>query len=184
MDIDVFVNALAKTLKEVGTKMPRMIIFCNKYDQCSAMYSLFKYYLESKFTSPPNSPDLIKYWLVDMYTRCTEVKVKNIIKSFCSPEGRLRIVIATIAFEMGLDWVDVRQTIHSGSSSDVESHIQESGRAGRDGFLSCSLVLYGKEDNWNTSQQMIVYCNNCTICQRKLLFEDFEICAYACNGLS
>ena len=177
MSMEELVHSLAETLKCVGTAMPRIIIFCKKYDECSSMYAMFKFYLGKNFTSPPNSPDLTKYRLVDMYTRCTEVKVKEaILNSFCKPDGKLRIVIGTIAFGMGLDCADVRQTIHWGLSSDVESHIQETGRAGRDGFLSCSLLLHTKADRQTASDQMGEYSKNETICRRKLLFDGFEGC--------
>ena len=51
----------------VGRYMPRIIIFCKQYDQCLAMYSLFKLYLGPNFTNPCSAPDLSKYRLVDMY---------------------------------------------------------------------------------------------------------------------
>ena len=49
-----------------------------------------------------------EYRLVDMYTKCTETSTKEeIVTEFSKKDGRLRIVIGTIAFGMGLDCPDV-----------------------------------------------------------------------------
>ena len=78
------VQSIAIQLVELGKNLPRVIIFCKQYDQCSAMYSMFKYYLGPHFTISPSAPDLSKYRVVDMYTRCTEASVKQtILNSFC-----------------------------------------------------------------------------------------------------
>ena len=58
----------------------------------------------------------------------------------------LRVVIATIAFGMGLDCPNVRRIIHWGPSNDVEAYIQETGRAGRDGE-SAEALLYTISDH-------------------------------------
>ena len=50
--------------------------------------------------------------------------------SFTLPGSRLRVVIATIAFGMGLDCPNVRKIIHIGAPEDVESYLQQTGRAG------------------------------------------------------
>ena len=174
-EMDEFVKQLASVLGTLRTNMPRLIIFCKRYDECSTMYSMFKASLGNEFTEPPGSPDKPKYHLVDMYTRCTEVAVKKaVLESFCSSEGKLRIVIGTIAFGMGIDSPDVRQTIHWGLSSDIESYVQETGRAGRDGYLSCALLLHSKCDRRMASDEMVQYSKNTIVCRRKLLFEDFE----------
>lgn len=56
--------------------------------------------------------------------------------------GRLRVVVATVAFGMGLDKSDIRGIIHYNISKTVESYIQEIGRAGRDGNVAyCHLFL-------------------------------------------
>jgi len=66
-----------------------------------------------------------------MYTRCTEAEVKEgiIVRSFCDLHGKMRPVIATIAFGMGLDCHNVRQILHWGPASDIESFVRETGCA-------------------------------------------------------
>lgn len=66
------------------------------------------------------------------------------MKSFKNPSSPLRIVIATIAFGLGVDCAEVRKVIHLGPPSDVEDYIQQLGRAGRDGKPATAEILYGK----------------------------------------
>lgn len=177
-DLEATFRPLLEELRSLRQLMDKTIIFCRTYQDCSELFLYFRSSMGVEFTNPSSSfPDHPCFRLVDMFTACNTPTLKQcILKSFLEPDGNLRIVIATIAFGMGIDCPDVHRIIHWGPPSDVESYIQETGRGGRDGKLVQAKLYYSNRDISLSfmEESMVSYCKNSSFCRRKILFQDFD----------
>uniref|UniRef100_A0A669BF02 ATP-dependent DNA helicase n=1 Tax=Oreochromis niloticus TaxID=8128 RepID=A0A669BF02_ORENI len=101
--------------------------------------------------------------------------------------NKIQVVVATVAFGMGIDKPDVRFVIHHTISKSIENYYQESGRAGRDDSPADCVVFFGFADIFRISTmvvmenvgqqkllQMVDYCQNVDRCRRSLMAVHFD----------
>ncbi|MDC0476735.1 DNA helicase RecQ, partial [Alphaproteobacteria bacterium] len=111
------------------------------------------------------------------------------------------VMVATIAFGMGIDKPDIRYVVHASMPSSVEAFYQEIGRAGRDGAPAETLLFYGLQDimkrqrmifdgeggeqhkllEYKRLEALIGYCET-TACRRLALLSYFDETVVTCGN--
>ena len=120
-------------LKQSKEKTERTIIYCQTIRQCGLLYAKIKALLGECIFIGNDS----KHVLVEMLHSCTpEANKHNILESFQSGNGSIHLLIATIAFGMGVDCRGVHRVMHFGPSKNVKSYV------GQEGMTSKALHLF------------------------------------------
>jgi RecQ family ATP-dependent DNA helicase len=167
-----FLKPLLNHLTILRTRLPRTIIFCQRYKDCTSIYDYFRSELGPNFTEPPQSPDLAAFRLVDMYMSTTADDVKEeISQDFRDTKGHIRVLICTSAFGMGIDCKGVENVYHWGAPSDIEMYVQEVGRGGRN-MEKCTAMLFVKPSEVKGAYE--TFCSGGS-CRRLTLEAIFQV---------
>lgn len=140
-------NLIIRCMKKTNAKNPALdlhklidpsqntIIYTIKRDETDLIYD----------TLAALSPTLVKEKKMAKYHADLGTETKHdIYTKFI--KGEITVLIATIAFGMGIDKKDIRMIINWGAPSNLETYYQEIGRAGRDGNLSTCYLFWSDAD--------------------------------------
>ncbi|XP_065282832.1 ATP-dependent DNA helicase Q4 isoform X2 [Dermacentor albipictus] len=143
-----------------------IIVYCTRREETERLASLIRTSLqhlekpiERDNGSKAKSRRAYLAWDAEAYhAGMTSFRRRSVQKKFMT--GKLRVVVATVAFGMGIDKADIRAIIHYNMPKSFENYVQEAGRAGRDGLTShCHLFLEPEKKDQNELKRHI-YANS------------------------
>ena len=178
-DHEWYFEWLVEELRVRKTSSVRTIIYCQTIKQCSVIFGVIKGMLgKDIYVGTEKGTGNV---LVEMLHSCTpSTNKERILFSLKSITGTVSLLIATIAFGMGVDCKGVYRVIHYGPSKNVEAYIQETGREGRDGIQSTVYILYHGILLSHIDGHMKEYVKTRN-CRRKELLKHFDCFGYQHN---
>ena len=136
-------NWLLQLLREKKGDAPFTIIFCKTVNDIVSLLTYFLMKLEYSGLyidgeGPPHERCLLGVY----YSQTPTHHKDHITSSFEGKSGHVRVVFATTSLSMGVDFPFVKYVVHYGPSNNLTSHLQEAGRAGRNGQQAYNITVY------------------------------------------
>lgn len=134
-------NLRISALHRNGNGREQLLAFLSNYEhECGIVYTFTRKEAESiaEFLSAKKIP-------AQAYHAGLPTQQKNeTYRAFLNDE--IRVVVATVAFGMGIDKSNIRFVVHTTLPKTIENYYQEIGRAGRDGLEASTLLLFSASD--------------------------------------
>jgi len=129
-------HALVQELK--GPNPPPTALYCSSKAEVDTVRNFLQEHLE-----PLNRAALAYHAGMSQIAR----KESHVAFLTGMLNGRLApVVVATVAFGMGIDKPDIRRVVHYGATQTVEAYYQQAGRAGRDGLPASCTMFYAEKE--------------------------------------
>ena len=176
---------LVEDLRDNNIKAERVIVYCRSLNMCSSLYAHFLYELKENSYHPPGADQKSDNRLFGMFhSNTTNHNKAVILKSMVKFDGTVRVVFATMALGMGVNFVGFNTNIHYGAPRCIDDYFQESGRAGRSGEKSTSTIYWTPTDapvrkdlsNPQDAEVAVIrrYLENVSDCRRFILLSYFD----------
>ena len=122
---------LIEALREKKENLDKHLVFCKTINDCARIYRIFIKIFSRECE------------LFNMFHSKTPDSVKEFIRQDMSfSAGIIRVLICTNAAGMGVNFKDLHNVIHYGPPNDLDTFLQQMGRAGRDGRQAHEIVIY------------------------------------------
>ncbi len=135
---------ISDLVKKYGSNTPKILIYTRSLAMCGKVHDFLLDEAGEDALYQDSATDSGTTWcpaMIDMYHASNTIaSQERILEEFPKPESKIRCVVATIAFGMGVQIPDVRLVVHWGVPDDALSYWQEIGRGGRDGKKSLALL--------------------------------------------
>ena len=143
---------------------PRFVVFCRSVSDCSNLYFTFKCALDAITTSHCN-----------MYHSKTPDDVKEMVRAqMAHSDSDLRVLFCTSAAGMGVNFANINNVVHYGPPREMDTLLQQIGRAGRDGTQSFHLLIYSARQLRMCEKEVLDYVRNQDQCRRTLLLKSYK----------
>ena len=126
-------------------------------------------FLGPHITDPSGQPSILQFRLVDVFTAASDNDMREeVLKEFSKKDTKLRLLIASTAFGLGVDCTGINRVINYGTPATMEELVQEAGRAGRDGS-EAEAILYHKVIGRKFTNAMKMYGENQIMSQKNFV---------------
>lgn len=137
---------LSYLVRHTEDKYGQLLNVCRKVDGSGIIYMRNRRLCEEISSFLASAGENVSYYHAGLSASEREMR-QEAWKS-----GKIRIMVCTNAFGMGIDKPDVRFVAHASPPDSIEAYFQEAGRAGRDGKRSWTLLLWTEKDLRNMRQ--------------------------------
>ncbi|XP_060533000.1 ATP-dependent DNA helicase Q4 [Cylas formicarius] len=156
-----------------------VIVYCTRRDECERIASFLRTtFKDDDLAVAAKKRKRLSAQAEPYHAGMSASKRRSVQNAFMS--GELRIVVATVAFGMGINKADIRAVIHFNMPNSFESYVQEVGRAGRDGLPAHCHVFLDSQGRDENELRRHIHANSIDRhVIRKLLSKIFVPCACA-----